>query len=134
MSDKKPVKFAISRDIPRLDRITVPIVDPRDGTPTPVSLTLASPYSPQAKSAQYAIVEALRAKDSIGAAEFAEKALDALVACTVGWQGVTDEDGAEVLPTADLVRALYDAEPWIYEQAQAAYNEKSRFFAPRTTA
>lgn len=129
-------KFAISKQIARRDTIEVSILDPRDGTtPTGIAITLASPYSPQAKAAQHAIVDLLRGrKDAdISVAELEQKATDALVACTVGWTGVQDEAGVDVLPTAEVIRALYAAEPWIAEQVQAAYNEKSRFFAPRTT-
>lgn len=129
-------QFAISKQVARRDAIEVAILDPRDGTtPTGITITLASPYSPQAKAAQHAIVEVLRGrKDAdIRVEELESRVLDALVACTVSWSGVQDADGADVLPTPALVRALYDAEPWIAEQVQAAYNEKSRFFAPRTT-
>lgn len=129
-------KFAISSSIARRESIEVSIMDPRDGTtPTAITITLASPYSPQAKAAQHAIVEVLRGKKEadISVAELEAKALDSLVACTIGWKGVEDADGAELLPAAPIVRALYEAEPWIAEQVQAAYGEKSRFFAPRTT-
>lgn len=129
-------KFAISTAIARKDSIDVAILDPRDGTtPTAITITLASPYSPQAKAAQHAIVEVLRGKKDadISVAELEAKALDSLVACTIGWKGVQDAEGNDLLPTAPIVRALYEAEPWIAEQVQAAYGEKSRFFAPRTT-
>jgi hypothetical protein len=128
-------KFAISSQVARRDSIEVPILDPRDQKPTAITITLASPYSPQAKAAQHAIVEVLRGKKEadIGVAELEAKALDSLVACTLGWKGVEDADGNALIASASMVRALYDAEPWIAEQVQAAYGEKSRFFAPRTT-
>lgn len=128
-------KFAISSTVARRDAIEVAILDPRDQSPTAITITLASPYSPQAKAAQHAIVEVLRGKKEadISVAELEAKALDSLVACTLGWRGVMDADDNEVIASPAIVRALYEAEPWIAEQVQAAYGEKSRFFAPRTT-
>lgn len=125
------MSFKLISQVAQKDRITVDILHPADeATPTGVRITLASPYSPQGKAAQFAVAEFLRKQGEVGVAEFDAQALKSLVATTVAWDGVVDEADAEVPCNPETVAALYEAAPWVREQVQAAINDRARFFAP----
>lgn len=125
--------FKVLKDVGQKDAVAVDIMHPADETQaTGITITIASPFSPEGKAAQFAVAEFLHAKGTGGVslAEFEPQALASIVATTKAWSGVVDEDDHPVACTPETVRALYEAAPWIREQVQAAVTERARFFAP----
>lgn len=121
-------KFAVTEKIQMKDTVAVAIVDPRDGSPAGLHITVAGRYSPQGKAAQLALAESARAeKDAASAASWDARLLSLVTGCTVAWDAL-DVDGKAIPCTAENVRALYDGAPWIREQVQAHYLDTARFF------
>lgn len=56
--------------------------------------------------------------------------LDLVVACTVAWTGFEDDDDAPLPCTEAHVRALYEAAPYLVDQALRHLRDRSRFFGP----
>lgn len=129
------MQFAISQQYQHQDTLAVAITAP-NGDATALVISVASPFSPVGKAAQFATAEALRkdGAEKLTAKEWDAKLLDALVQVTVAWEGVTDTDGNVVPCEAGRVRDLYEQVPWIREQVQAAVNDRQRFFAAARTA
>lgn len=66
---------------------------------------------------------------NLDAKKLASDSLEELVACTVGWTGLS-LDGEEPLEfSADNARMVYEQWSWIKEQAQAFVNDRANFFA-----
>jgi len=56
--------------------------------------------------------------------------LDLVVACTVAWTGFEDDDDAPLPCTEDHERALYEAAPYLVDQAMRHIRDRGRFFGP----
>jgi hypothetical protein len=59
--------------------------------------------------------------------------LDLVVACTVAWTGFEDEHDTPLPCTEDHVRALYEAAPYLVDQALRHLRDRGRFFGPSST-
>ncbi len=115
---------------------------------TPATLTLLGADSAVARRLDYQ--RAARAQNRLYASAFAkgkkpvlvtpedvaEQAahdLDRLVALTVTWHGFEDEDDHPIPFSPEAVRALYEENPFIREQALAFIADRARFFARSST-
>ena len=113
----------------------IEIMDPLEGKPTGIKMTVAGPDSETQRKARLAMVDELAdMADSDGrvSAEAREKArLNCLARCVLRW--TIQEDGQSIPFThANCVRVL-TAGTWLQEQVDAAAGDRSpyRFQAPK---
>lgn len=119
--------FDLSSRKPK-DTAVVAILDPVDGTPTGITITVAGRYSPTARAATFALADqAADVKHADSAEAFDAKLLDLLAACTVEWAEMQEEGQALACSPAEAKR-VYVAYPWLREQVQVAFLQTADFF------
>lgn len=119
--------FDLSSRKPK-DTAVVAILDPVDGTPTGITITIAGRYSPTARAATFALADkAADVKNADSAEAFDAKLLDLLAACTVEWAEMQEEGQALACSPAEAKR-VYVAYPWLREQVQVAFLQTADFF------
>ena len=59
--------------------------------------------------------------------------LELVIACTIAWTGIEDDDDQPIPCTPENARRLYEAAPYLVEQAMRHLRDRSRFFAPSST-
>ena len=82
----------------------VELKDPVSGTALGATITLAGPEHPKRKAIEFARQRKVRAKfQKAGKLEFTDPAddeqdnIELLAACTLGWSGITEDDGKEIV-------------------------------------
>lgn len=97
------------------------------------SLSLISSDSDEYRKLQRRLVdkrmkEAMRlgGRPKASAAQSDSDALDLLVTCTKGWEGII-EQGKAVEFSSGAARDLYERFPWIREQASSFFNDRTNF-------
>lgn len=119
--------FDLSSRKPK-DTAVVAILDPVDGTPTGITITIAGRYSPTARAATFALADkAADVKNADSAEAFDAKLLDLLAACTVEWAEMQEEGQWLACSPAEAKR-VYVAYPWLREQVQVAFLQTADFF------
>lgn len=108
---------------------------PETNQPTPIVVTLAGPEHPNRKKIAYAAQRRLRkVLQQTGKLQLADpeeeegEEVDMLVACTLGWKGIS-VGGKPLAFSADAARSLY-TDPkrrWLRDQVKAALNEREHF-------
>lgn len=120
----------------------VDIKDPATGRRI-ASITLAGPEHPKRKAIAFARQRRLRAAmaktgklELPDPAEQEEQNIDLLVACTLGWQDIADEQGVPLACTAEAARKVYtrDGHGWLRDLLLAALEERDRFIASSAAA
>lgn len=98
----------------------------------PVILRLAGSDSKQWRACERALTNsridaATKAKtySPARAEQQAEEALDLLAAVTLGWENCSYE--GETAFSKELVRRMYDEEPWVAEQVNAFITDRANF-------
>lgn len=108
---------------------------PETNQPTPMVMTLAGPEHPNRKKIAFAAQRRLRkVLQQTGKLQLADPEeeeqdeVDMLVACTLGWRGLTV--GGKTLDwSQDAARTIY-SDPkrrWLRDQIKAALNEREHF-------
>lgn len=108
---------------------------PETNQPTPIVVTLAGPEHPNRKKIAYAAQRRLRkVLQQTGKLQLADpeeeegEEVDMLVACTLGWKGIS-VGGKPLAFSAEAARSLY-TDPkrrWLRDQVKAALNEREHF-------
>lgn len=127
----------------RAETATLHVEDPVSGEPLyndpeakehPVRITLLGIDSDKYKSVQRRLTDQKLARQlkqgrkfRLNAADLETDQLELLVACTVKWEGLTDDSGQalECLPVN--VRAFYAGCDWLREQVSAFVNDRANF-------
>ncbi len=100
------------------------------------TITVAGPEHPKRRaielSKQRRMLSALARTGKIDVGDpvdLEQERLDLLVACTLAWEDVCDEDGKPIPCTADNVRKVYTAEGngWLRKQVADALEQHERF-------
>ncbi|WP_342617233.1 hypothetical protein [Rhodoferax sp. GW822-FHT02A01] len=100
------------------------------------SITLAGPEHPARKAIEFAKQRKLRASvQKTGKLELGDPAddeldqIEKLTACTLGWDGITDDDGNVIEFSRSAAEKLYATEGlgWLRDQLTAAMGERERF-------
>ena len=118
--------------------VTSALVEIKDenGAPTGVFFELAGPTHPTRKALmhkqQRRMQQQLRKTGKVqfdDPTEQESQAREQLAAFTLGWDGLSDDTGADVPFSADKALALYenDEYAWLVDQLQAALGETERF-------
>jgi hypothetical protein len=107
------------------------LTHPVTGADLPVKITLLGTDSPVFRKAQRAIVNRRlkqAKKTTLTAEEIEAEGVDALVACTVSWEGV-ELDGKKLDCTPENIRRVYtDVRlPFIREQVDSFIAERANF-------
>jgi hypothetical protein len=114
----------------------VKIKHPVTGEDLGASITVAGPEHPARKAIEFAkqrkIRSALQKTGKIELGDPAEDELDLadkLTACTLAWDGITDDDGKPIEFSTDAAAKLYATEGlgWLRDQLIAAMGERERF-------
>ena len=113
----------------------VTLKDPVTGAHTAMSITLAGPEHPQRRKLLYDRQRKMRAqlqktgKVQLGdPAEDEEADTDMLVACTLGWQGLTLAGQALAYSTAAAEKLYTDPKRrWLRDQVKSALDEREAF-------
>ena len=108
---------------------------PETNQPTPMVMNLAGPEHPNRKKIAFAAQRRLRkVLQQTGKLQLADPEeeeqdeVDMLVACTLGWRGVT-VGGKSLAWSQDAARSIY-SDPkrrWLRDQIKAALNEREHF-------
>lgn len=111
-----------------------PIFDAAGNAYPDVSISVVSVDSErftafQRKSQQARLDKMARAGQlRLTAEEVAKEQIDLLVECTVAWKGFENK-GEPLTCTADNVRTVYTAAPWIREQVNVFIGDRRNFFS-----
>lgn len=112
----------------------IPVLDPETKKPVGATITLAGPE--HEKSRALALANDRRIRRGIEKAGKLtledpeveqDRALDELVAVTLGWEGFADDEGNPIPFTAENVRAAYLNAPWLRLQMVEARRERGNF-------
>lgn len=108
---------------------------PETNQPTPIVVTLAGPEHPNRKKIAFAHQRRLRkVLQQTGKLQLADPEeeeadeVDMLVACTLGWKGISI-GGKPLAHSAEAARQIY-SDPkrrWLRDQLKAALNEREHF-------
>lgn len=108
---------------------------PETNQPTAIVVTLAGPEHPNRKKIAFAAQRRLRkVLQQTGKLQLADpeeeegEEVDMLVACTLGWKGIS-VGGKALAYSAEAARSLY-TDPkrrWLRDQIKAALNEREHF-------
>ncbi len=107
-----------------------------DGTPMlnkagkPVTITVRGIDSDAHRAAMSRALSQIKGEtqsDEEASQRAAERGLDILVACTVGWAGVIDKDGKPVEAKPENFRALYAGFPVIRDQVDRFIGDRANF-------
>ena len=114
------------------DTAVLQIVNPVDGLPTNIKITLASVDSDRYRQASLRIQnEQLKAlekgRNKASAERLAAGSLDLLVSVTVSWEGIA-ENGVPLDCTPENVRRVYSELPFIREQVDDFFADRRNFF------
>lgn len=120
----------------------ITIKDPATGAPTAITFTLAGPEHPKRKKIDMDRQRRMRAQlQKTGKLQFQDPEedeqdeTDSLVACTLGWTGLT-LNGHPLVFSADNARQIY-TDPkrrWLRAQVVAALAEREAFIKRSATA
>lgn len=114
----------------------VEIKDPSTGASVGATVTLAGPEHPKRKAVEFSRQRKQRAsfqktgKLDLGDPEDDEATnIDTLIACTLGWEGITDDAGKPIAYSESAAATLYatDGQGWLRAQLLAALGERDRF-------
>lgn len=115
---------------------------PETNQPTPIVMTLAGPEHPNRKKIVFAAQRRMRkVLQQTGKLQLADpeeeeaEEVDMLVACTLGWKGVS-VGGKALAYSPEAARSLY-SDPkrrWLRDQIKAAINEREHFIKRSETA
>ena len=114
----------------------VDLKHPVTGAPLGASITLAGPEHPSRKALEFAKQRKLRAAiQKTGRMELLDPqedeldAVERLVACTLGWDGIADDAGQPIEFSPAAASKLYATEglTWLRDQIYTALGERERF-------
>lgn len=119
-------------DIQDAQSAVLELKHPITGVLLGATITLAGPEHPKRKAVEFAKQRQLRAAiQKTGRLEMVQpeedelNAIERLVACTLGWTGIADDNGPiEFSPSA--AEKLYSAR-WLRDQVGMALDERERF-------
>lgn len=130
------------RSITRIDRADVALKHPATGAPLGAVVTLAGPEHPARLAIEFAKQRRVRASiqksgklELTDPAEDKAEVVDKLVACTLGWEGLGNDDGTPLVFSKEAAATLYGAEPmgWLVDQLWVALDERERFIVACAT-
>ena len=122
-------------NIQDIETAEVVIKDPTTGAPTDLVVTLAGPEHAKRRQLEFARARKIRRQvQRTGKIELADPEddeqdqIEMLVACTLGWEGLTDK-GVTVPFTPAAAQSLYSREGlgWLRSQLLTALGERERF-------
>lgn len=122
------------RSIEDLESASIDILNPQTKRKTGATVTLAGPDHPKARSILLAAQRRVRrdleksGRITLDDPEAEEDArLEELVARTLAWTGMADDDGKEMPCTPDNARKLYAGVTWLRLQLMGAMNDRANF-------
>ncbi len=105
----------------------------------PITITLAGVDSDQYRAASQAAtnrrmeVASRKRQYTLDAAQVDAEAIELVVACVIGWEGVT-LDGQELPCTPANARRLFEECPWLRADCEAFIGDRSHFFGTSPTS